>query len=63
MKEFCKCGHSKKSHVMSGDDTSCCCVWQVSEEREAKEDMGSLLRFCPCRKYEQQLNSTETKNG
>ena len=28
MKEFCKCGHSKKTHVMDGDNTRCCCCWQ-----------------------------------
>ena len=49
MKEFCKCGHSKRSHVMDFNNTRCCCMWQVKED---KEDFGSLLRACECMAYE-----------
>ena len=58
-KEFCKCGHSKKSHVNDFDNTRCCCMWQVSEEKEAKENLGSLLRACGCMKYEAEITGGE----
>ena len=54
-KEFCKCGHSKKSHLITSDINMCCCVWQVSEEKEAIENRGSLLRFCECKGFEPEL--------
>ncbi len=28
MKEFCKCGHSKKFHLIEFDRTVCCAMWQ-----------------------------------
>lgn len=44
MREFCICGHSKKSHVMDLDNTRCCVVW------ESKNTGHTMM--CECMKFE-----------
>ena len=51
MKEFCKCGHSKKTHVMDFDNTRCCACWQ--------NDKLDHTGMCDCMAYvpEVKMNS------
>jgi hypothetical protein len=49
MKETCKCGHSKKSHVMDFDNTRCCAFWQ--------NEKGT--RMCECMAYEEIIKGVQ----
>jgi hypothetical protein len=46
-KEFCKCGHSKRSHVMDGENTRCCACWQNPDVDH--------VSMCDCMKFENEV--------
>lgn len=53
MKEFCKCSHSKKSHVNDFDNTRCCSAWQ--------NEKG--INMCDCMAYDKELEGAEMREG
>ena len=47
IKEFCKCGHSKRTHVDDYKNTRCCACWQNKKDLLAL----SYIRMCECMSY------------
>lgn len=52
LKVKCKCTHSLGTHADKG---RCCAVWQLKNIEENK-DLPSLLRFCECMKFENDMS-------
>ena len=46
VKEFCKCGHAKKYHIIGEIENMCCVEW-------ASRQTGFIVG-CECKKYEQE---------
>ena len=47
MKEFCKCGHSKRNHLIEFDRTTCCCMWESKKT--------GYIVGCGCSSYEPEV--------
>jgi len=57
--EKCVCGHSKKIHVMDGDNTRCCAYWQNEKGVQACECMEYKESDNPNKRYEDWIKEKE----
>ncbi len=48
-KEFCKCGHSKKNHLIESHRSICCVMWQSRKT--------GFVTGCECSSYEKEEKS------